>query len=440
MLLLHPIPEVQYACPDCRISLDVTDWYLPGMRNLADLKCSKCGKEFYGDLLSGQALKTPMLLEKETGAVHDKYEAQWFGQLLKDSYLNRINKPVKFTIIQYRKLNKPILLNCLDVLYGHCLLKLLNAQYYIDNCPNFDLIVLVPHFLKWLVPNGVAEVWIVDLPLKSGSEWNELLASEIKSNVENMKECWLSVALPHPHPTDYNIERFSRIPPFPIDEWNFRLMKPTMTFIWRDDRTWHHPLKESLFHRIRKKRPSKECILQEQNKQITFLAEVLRDIYPKLDFAVAGVGNSGGLPEWISDLRTREINDAQEREWCELYARSIVVVGVHGSNMLLPSAHSGSVIELMPVDRWGNILQDILFRSEDCRERMFRNRFIPISTSPQEVAISIVSLLQDHGSMLINLGGQYCRHNGQAFQDYPSIRASLFRKTYIELFKHNEST
>jgi len=150
MIRLHPIPDADHTCPYCQVRLEVRGWYIPGMRNLADLKCPQCGRKFYGDLPVGHGLYYPMLLEPDTGIVHDKHGVNWFANWLRDSYANRVNSPVKFTVEDFRPLKRPVLLNCLDRLYGHCILKLLNAQYYLDHHSNIDLIVLVPRFLRWM--------------------------------------------------------------------------------------------------------------------------------------------------------------------------------------------------------------------------------------------------------------------------------------------------
>lgn len=42
-------------------------------------------------------------------------------------------------------------------------------------------------------------------------------------------------------------------------------------------------------------------------------------------------------------------------------------MGVHGSNMLLPSAHARATLVLMPRKRWGNFIQDILFQEPNPR-------------------------------------------------------------------------
>ncbi len=236
---LHPLTEADHECPYCRVRLSVAGWHVPGMRNLADLRCPRCLREFYGDLAAGQALYTPMLLEKATGTVHDPHGVEWFAEWLRGSYARRTDTPVPFDVRECLPVTRPVvLLNCLDTLYGHSLLKLLNAQSYLDRRRDVDLIVIVPSFLAWIVPDGVAQVWTVGLPLRRGTEWNDWLAREIRRRVEAFESVSLSHALSHPRPDEYDIERFTRVEPFPLEEWAERLKKPTVTFIWRDDRPW----------------------------------------------------------------------------------------------------------------------------------------------------------------------------------------------------------
>ena len=100
---------------------------------MADYFCQTCGGEFYGDLPSGQALDTPFLLDKKSGAVFGDGNAVWFADWLANSYKNRTNESLSIeTKIFSPVKDKVILLNCLDTLYGHSLLKLLNAQYYLE--------------------------------------------------------------------------------------------------------------------------------------------------------------------------------------------------------------------------------------------------------------------------------------------------------------------
>lgn len=364
---LHPVPQATQSCPYCETNLAVTGWCMPGMRALSELHCDRCEREYYGDLPAGQALYTPMLLEKATGVVHDKNGVEWFANWLRDSYANRREDDVQLEVVRHHQATIDVLiLNCIDVMYGHSLLKLLNAQYHLDFFPDTSLVVIVPHWLAWLVPDGIAETWTVYLPLRRGIEWNEALGSKLKALISNFRSARLSSAYSHPRPTDYAIERLTRVAPFDLDAWDTALSLPTVTFVWRDDRLWG----------------------ENQFERVVQLAEALRSSFGGLTFVVAGLGSrEAAFPPWITDLRAERVDDDLERSWCRSYAGSHVVIGVHGSNMLLPSAHAGSVIELIGPKRWGNFAQDILFRDTgDGRELLFRYRFIPETTAPDDVA------------------------------------------------------
>jgi hypothetical protein len=388
------------------VRLGVRGWLVPGTRNLADMLCGRCGREFYGDLAAGQALYTPMLLEKATGAVHDPHGVEWFADWLRESYARRSDEPVPFDVREHSPITRPVvLLNCLDTLYGHSLLKLLNAQYHLERRADVDLVVMVPTLLAWMVPDGVAQVWGVGLPLRRGTEWNDWLAREVRRRAEAFDRVSLSHALSHPRPDEFDIERFTRVKPFPLGEWDARLERPTVTFIWRDDRPWRAPVPTAPSSRrelLRRLIASPSRPVVSQAELVAELAESLRRDLPPLDFAVAGLAEGGGrgeLPDWIKDLRRTKVDEDAERRWCERYAASHVVVGVHGSNMLLPSAHAGGVVELIGPGRWGNFTQDILFRdTADCRETLFRYRFVDELTPPSTLARLVGLLLRKRES------------------------------------------
>ncbi|HLM01755.1 MAG TPA: hypothetical protein VK400_11925, partial [Pyrinomonadaceae bacterium] len=295
MIRLKPDTEISHECPYCLLRLVETYpyWLITGMRNLASLQCPRCGSDFYGDLPSGQALYTPILLDGKTGGTHDKFNAPWFAEWLRESYANRTSEPLRFEVKKFSEIEKKVvLLNCLDTLYGHSLLKLLNAQYYI-NRPDLSLILLVPPFLEWLIPDGAAQAWIVDLPLRRGTEWNDWLAREINERLAPFEEVFLSVGFSHPHADDFEIERFTRVKPFALENWAESAAKPCITFIWRDDRLWESAASgesRNRFGKIKRrfgKRPERTA---DQLQKVIRFAEHLRAEIPALDFAVAGLG------------------------------------------------------------------------------------------------------------------------------------------------------
>jgi hypothetical protein len=413
MIRLKPVLEIPpRECPNCHSTLKASDWLITGMRNLADLNCPQCGSEFYGDLPAGQALYTPILLDKKSGAVFDDYNAGWFSDWLIDSYTKRTDEPLRFEVRKLSKVkNKVVLLNCIDTLYGHSLLKLLNAQHYIDHQPDVSLIVLLPPFLEWMLPDGVAEAWVVDLPLRRGTEWNDWLAGEISERLKSFREVYLSVAFSHPHIEDFDIERFTRITPFPLENLGKHQNNPVITFIWREDRLWETESHSTSarFDKIKQHLGISQERTNEQTRKVIKLAECLRGDFPLLDFAVVGLGKAHNLLDWISDLRLTKLDTEAERAWCERYAKSHIVIGVHGSNMLLPSAHAGGVIELIGGERWGNYLQDILFRRSDSREMFFRYRFVPHSATPEDLA-RLASTMLRYQDFRRLMSPEFCRH------------------------------
>jgi len=71
--------------------------------------------------------------------------------------------------------------------------------------------------------------------------------------------------------------------------------------------------------------------------------------------------------------------------------------------MLLPSAHAGAAVDLVPQDRWGNVLQDVLPRYE----RQARSP-VPLSASCRSARgrrrrTDRPSLIQDHASFVLHM-------------------------------------
>jgi len=84
-------------------------------------------------------------------------------------------------------------------------------------------------------------------------------------------------------------------------------------------------------------------VITSVNKVVA-LGQTLLQAYSRLDFAVSSLGQSVGLPNWVVNLRSVQIDESIERAWCERYTASYVVIGVHGSNMLLSLAHAGTTV------------------------------------------------------------------------------------------------
>jgi hypothetical protein len=111
-----------------------------------------------------------------------------------------------------------------------------------------------------------------------------------------------------------------------------------------------------------------------QAKRINRLATKNKNRLPNSSFYVCGLGSRGKFLSDITDRRAARLNEQLELDWCQLYAQSHVVIGIHGSNMLIPSALSAAWVEILPDDRVGNISQD-LFCKHAFNEMVFFGRF-----------------------------------------------------------------
>lgn len=388
MIALHPTPRFQAPCPSCGQLLTATDWTMPGMRALAVLRCEPDDARFLADLPTGHGLYYPCMLAEATGEVFGGGAGPWFARWLRSGWPGDPTD-VPLRVERLRPVDNAVLLNCLDGVYGHALLKLLSAQHYIDSGGGADLVVLAPSWLRWLVPDGAAEVWTVDLPPSRLTACFASIARQVRERVESFGSCDLAVAFPHPAEGSFAIERFSGVTPFELDRWE--QLPATITFAWREQRAWGGTRAAQL-RRVRK------------------LAARVRTALPAVNFTVAGVGPAGGLPAWINDVRQARPSDEIEEQWCELYARSHVVVGMHGSNMLLPSAHAGGVVDLLPTYKLGNIAQDLLPFASSNVDALTRYRFIPDNSAVHDLVHVVTTLLTDYPTLRLRTDPRFADH------------------------------
>lgn len=392
MIDLQSLPALEFHCPHDDQLLESGGWQIVGIRSVIELQCPHCQRLYFADLPSGHGLYYPMLIEQETGQVinHHADNTAWFANRMQSAWINRNTVQIPYRIITYRDVTNPVILNCLDDVYGHTLLKLLNVDYHINQQHN--PVLIIPKFLEWLIPDGVAEVIVVDLPLREMNLWSTDFAQFISDRYQACSHIYLSEALSHPNIS--RIDRFTKIKPFDVTLWSSQY--PVITFIWRDDRLWSHQLL-AFKNRVIKREP---CTIQQDN--IVALTTRLKERYPNMQFAICGIGEAGGFPDWIKDLRTTNIEVQIEHTWCEQYAKSHFVIGIHGSNLLLPSAHAGITIDLMPDIRWGNASQDMIITETDIRLALLRYHMIPEKVTPDTLYKIIKHLFEGLSGQLLN--------------------------------------
>ncbi|MCB0794127.1 MAG: hypothetical protein KDB88_05275 [Flavobacteriales bacterium] len=401
---LVPAFPVQFSdleCPSCGKGSPVPiGLAVPGSNVLGAYRCDNCGYRFYRDLPVGFAIDHAIALGMDDGRTFYQGDYVHFTMdpIAKGSRKKNM-APVQVERRVERRYDRVILLNTLDHLYGHVLLKLWNAQHYLDAHPDLGLVVIIPKGFEWLVPEGVAEVWSVELGLSRMLEWHSDLDDTLSGYLKGYEEVYFARGYAHPEKDRIDIARFTGIGPFPLHE--FQALPPHITFVMRTDRVWHRWRFEKWAARslsLFGSRALRDRIWRiVQDRRMAKCFDRIKKEVPALTASIVGLGAPGRTYHGMEDLRSPNMDVERERSWCETYARSHVVIGIHGSNMLLPTAHAAGCVEILPYDRYRNLGQDLAVRNNDIMQ-LFLYRFVDEYASPIQVARHVVSILKDHAA------------------------------------------
>lgn len=358
MIQIFPYLRYESRCPVDSTILENQGFAIPGMRCLASGNCPTCGAAYYSDFPVGQALWAPTTINRATAQIYDSAQIEWFSQPLQTSFLKPITEEVMPIIHRFFNADRIIIINCLDFLYGHSLLKLLNVQRHLDQSPELGCCVLVPTQLVHLVPQGVSEIWEFPISIKEGWQWYVSLEHWINEEVSKRQECFLSPVYSHPSPKSYDLKRF--VQNLPDISSKLEGHFPVILLSYREDRLWGRTLRQ-------------------QQRRLQKLYNKLSKMFPDMVFVLVGFGHQNQLLERgakLIDLRTSKFSVTQDQLWMAYMSKADCAIGVHGSNMLLPSGLAKTTLELVPRSRLPNTIQDFLFPSDyyDCRDALLNYR------------------------------------------------------------------
>lgn len=397
LIPLKPNAYQAFNCPECGESkFETLGSEFVGIHVFGKYQCRSCQLEFHRDFPVGFAVDHPLSISK-SGNLYGKPEGwEWISDPIHEGFKAKNTDPIQVERKVFQKSEDIIVLNTLDYLYGHVLLKLYNAEYYMKQHPEKGLVLILPKMFEWLIPHGVAEVWLVHQRLGQARGWHTELNKQVQSFLPDYNSVELGMAYAHPEFADLDIEAFTGVSPFPMEEF---VKRPAhITFVARQDRIWFRNRATNLMYRVVRKLGLKESLgrlwLHFQNRLMKQSMVAINRCQPEATFAVVGLGRSGGFGANVHDLRTLDMNEEIERSWCRAYAQSQVVVGVHGSNMLLPTAHAAGCVEILPDDRFRNIVQDVSVRYKD-RMQLFLYRFVDEYASPKTIAKHVCSMFND---------------------------------------------
>ncbi|HMJ67694.1 MAG TPA: hypothetical protein VK508_02300 [Cyclobacteriaceae bacterium] len=414
MIEIKPATANFFRCPECSTGEPfIAGIEVHSIYTLGDCKCRNCELEFYQTLAVGHCINDHVSVRKSDGKVYPGLNPDfWLIDTLTKAHRGKRNGNVSVRKIVHEARKEVIVLNTLDYLYGHVLLKLFNYQHHLRNNPGVGLVVIVPKSFEWLVPAEASEAWIVDLSLGELAYEHQALSDFFNEEFKRFDRIWFSMAWSHPDLTSVDIKRMTGIAPFNLEFYTKET--PAITFVLREDRWWlRSPLGYWLYRAGRRFKNLRKAfygmVSGQQERLVHDAIDTIRKKLPEAKFYITGIGEPKGFEGLATDARSTKVNEEKELEWCRIYSHSHVVVGFHGSNMLLPTAFSAGCVEILPEDRYGNILQDISVRYSDRRQGFFY-RFADQYSKPSSVASKVVSMIVDydefHRNMCRNQYGQ----------------------------------
>lgn len=318
--------------------------WIPGCRTMALCRYLSDDSRFIVDLSAGFGTLSQGLAVLKGETFEPKQitnltgHSPWYVDQLSDGLLAPDNREFSPTVICRQKSSRVVIVNCIDDLYGHSLLKLLNCSRHLSS-QDIGVCVLAPKALANLIPESVAEKWIVDIPLREGVRIFPKLAKWLQDRFHQYDEVFLSKTYCQLPPEHYDLRQFlpSGLSPLKVNS------RPVIAFHARHDRTWGSSTRH-------------------QDRRIKALFDELNWRFPSVDFYVLGFGKPISLPQSnFHDLRTSSLNQKLELDWFSIMMATDVAIGVHGSNMLLPSGLAKSTVQLLPEFKYPTLATDLLF-------------------------------------------------------------------------------
>ncbi len=360
--LTKPV-SARFACPACGKLNEGQNLFFQGIHVLADSKCPDCHLDYYHTLPLAFTADNPVSFSRDGKVTEFPVKSEWLATPLIRSMTSGRKIIAEIEPEVYRSPGKhAILINCLDDCFGYVFTKLCNVTMCKKKHADAHVIALLPEKLKWLIPEQLDEAWLVKGALRDMHGRIDGLDAFIQEQVAAYETFQLYEAEIFIDSNEVDFKDYLHVAPF--DYSNSGSMDKQVTFILREDRFWHSGKSEEfflrLFTRLGMGDSMRKLLCKRQNKRVMKTVKRLLKEDPEIRVAVAGIGATGKFASPIEDRRLTRMSDEDERSWLDLYARSHVVIGIHGSNMILPGIQAGTMIELVPDHRHQRIGETIL--------------------------------------------------------------------------------
>ncbi len=400
MFQLIPTIDSKSTCQNCKATSTgkIEIEYL-GMLWTRSYRCGECGAKNYEPLPYGHYNQFNCSFFVIDGKITFNEDCpEWIETGIHSIVNSKTPEDVVIEKIGKANGKSVVLINCLDSCYGHVLWKMLNLEKHKKN-NQVEVILIIPRNVAWLLPLDIEEAWVVDVGLSylnsTISGFNEFVTSELK-RFENIL---LSPTDSFPVDLKGHLAEYTKTPPF--DKSKFNDLPYNITLILRENRFWlRFKIEEWLYLAGRKFKLGywfNIGFVYRQNKLVNALVNSLNSEHQHFKITVVGFGKSGKLNRRINDQRVDALSPEIERKWCDIYARSHVVIGVHGSGMLLPTSLAAGYINILPSYKVSNKGEDIAAPGDE-KSLEILGRHVKQFTSPKEIMFQIEKLITDYSN------------------------------------------
>lgn len=401
--MIKLVPEcdlISANCPRCGAeNNEKGKLYFQGIHCLAVHTCSDCGLAFYKTLPIGHAALFPVAFSQDGTFAHfNREEGSWMALPLIRSFRKESGLHTEIELVQPGSGGDLILVNCLDSCFGHVFTKLWNVYLLKKRFPFKTIAVLIPARFRWLISDPRVEIWSVDLPLKKVDQGVKGLDAWVKLQFKRFDSVALSEVPVHLAQEQLDLGEILQARPFDLAD--FDKLPVQLTFIWRNDRFWLNSSLLDLLHKASIKFGFQKVVRRlmcfRQVRLLRKFRKRMRVVLPEARFTVTGFGKTGRLPKGWKDLRVGQIEEPMERRWNEIFRKSQVVLGVHGSHMLIPTALAAGFVEILPRHKIPHLTEDI-GRHQAGRWGHFLGRFVDEFSSPGLVAEHVQGMVKGFG-------------------------------------------
>ena len=226
------------GCPECAGQLLPENLHFAGIPVFAECTCSSCHSRYWVDLPAGHALLHPTVISSNGNVYFDGLD--WYSKIAQNIFRSRsAPKPARIRVRSAPSGAKSALIvNCLDTLYGHAVLKFLSCLHYLRRAGELDVIPIIPSVLSWMLPPHLQSSIEVDAPLADFGSWIGGLDAAVRSLLSPYGSAYLAEAVSQPDlsPVDLSIlgPEFRSKPFWPADGEEPK----QLTIVTREDRLW----------------------------------------------------------------------------------------------------------------------------------------------------------------------------------------------------------